>query len=201
MKIDATLQVRPLAQALGPWAPLMLGDSSKTTIARAGCMLLAIREAGLRLAGIDVDPVRLNTAGRRAHAFAPMTANAIPSKLAAIVGLAVGQRTAGRTGEPSLRDALHTALAEGVALVHVDKDKSVPDTDETGKHWLCALGIEEALDPAGRAAIVCTDSAIGGFVRLDAETLDGVAKWGEGDWRRYAVREVIPLRRLPRTRL
>lgn len=201
MKLDDTLQIRPLAQALGPHAPYMLGDSSKISIARAGCLLLAIREAGARLAGIEVDPVRLNTAGRRAHAFAPMTAKAIPSKLAAIVGLAAGTRTAGRMGEPSLRDALHTALAEGVALVHVDKDKTVSDTDETGKHWLCALGLEEAIDPVGRAAIVCTDSATGSFVRLDAETLDGVAKWGEGDWRRYSVREVIPLRRLPRTRL
>jgi hypothetical protein len=179
----------------------MLGDSSKTTIGREGCLLLAMREAGVRCGGVVVDVVPLNAAGRRRLAFAG-AAMRIP-KMAPLVGMAEnGARVVSPASHEVLRSAIVSALepADGVALLWVDRDRTVPDKDERGKHWVLALGIEPPATPEARAAIVCTDSAIGDFVRLDAETLDGVAKWGEGDFRRYSVREVVPLRRLPRTR-
>lgn len=200
MRLGTWLQpVAPLRQGGEHYSPVMLGDSTKDTIGRSGCLLLAIREAGVRCAGVVLDVLALNSAGRKRLAFSgPL---AIIPELAHIVGMGeAGRRVAG--SGPLLQAALREALEpdDGVALVWVDKDKSVPDDDPRGKHWLLALGIDRTLDPVGRDVIVCTDSAIGDFVLLDAETLDGVAKWGPGDWRRYSVREVVPLRRLPRAR-
>jgi hypothetical protein len=166
-----------LRQGDARWRSEILGDSQATTIGQAGCLLVCLAEARLRLLKVDADPVGLNTLGRLHRCFSG--AGAIVDKLAKQAGLACGVRIAGDL-EVMRAVIVQALLASGAVLLHVDHDSKRPGGDVAADHWV--LGI--SLGPDGRIAFC--DPATGAIGHLGLASLSAPSGWR--DKRVYSVR-------------
>jgi hypothetical protein len=191
-----TPEALPWAQAAPPWGrrEIVPGDPT-TRMARIGCALTCIAEAGRRLAGSrPMDPGHLLSAAHNIGGFSAPQKHPERKTLvqwrpvAGLVGIIAD------TGDGWIRNtldlgvlrfALAQAFERGGAILHVDHSPNNSDHWQ-GDHYVYAYRLDGD-------RVVCCDPATGYWLWLSAAMLQAPSPHGGG--RPYRVRGVLPVRR------
>jgi hypothetical protein len=157
-----------LVQSDPRWKECKLGLGS-STFWGGGCLLLALTEIAADLGTIQHrDPRQTNQLGIDNGCFVGSDLK-IP-EMAAALGLKAGPKI--DLDVVMMGRMLAGYLESGrQAVVFVDHDRTLPNGDVGGEHFLRAFRLSTE-------GIVCSDAAVGEATVLDVETLRGAAQWG-----------------------
>lgn len=163
-----TRAVRPLWQGGGDWGGLLLGNSTSTTIARGGCLLVLFTIAVNALRGTQYSPRTVNDLLRVAGVFDDGSALIHVDRAAAALKLTLGRRVRqdDRPTFAEIKGVVDEGLRKGLVVLHVDHNG-----DGRGDHFVLING---------RAArgYTAADPAPGSLITLSL-SLSGDVRWGD----------------------
>lgn len=145
--------IRNFWQGDKPWGPVLLGNSNKTNISQAGCLLTSLTMATNFFNKTSYIPSRTNTICQNAQVFDG--ANLLTAQAATTLNMTTS--TVIKNSISAMKDAVDLTLNNGgLAILHVEFN---PQNGNTGDHFILIHSRKDGV-------YIASDPAYGTYVNL-----------------------------------